>query len=390
MKHRLTYMHPSKIQPYYNNPRKNDAAVVKVAESIKAFGFQAPIIVDKDHVIVVGHTRWKAALKLNMKEVPVIVAEDLTPEKAKAYRIADNRASDFSEWDYELLSAELDDIDDEFKDWFDFEIPEILEPVEGLIEDDEIPEEVETRCKPGDLWQLGRHRLLCGDATNVDDVERLMDGGKVDSLVTDPPYGVDYSSKNEFLNQFDEGNRIQKPINNDAIKDYRQFFSDFLSITPFADYNTIYVFMSGKELHNLRLAIDDCDCVCGDYLVWVKNNHVLGRKDYNSKHEFILYGWNGKHKFYGDFSTTILEFPKPQKSELHPTMKPIELLIKLIKDGSKANAIIYDPFLGSGSTLIAAEKTNRICYGMEIDPHYCDVIIERWQQFTGQTAERVQ
>jgi DNA modification methylase len=209
-------------------------------------------------------------------------------------------------------------------------------------------------------------------------------------MITDPPYGVDYSGKNEFLNKFDKGNHIQKPINNDAITDYRKFFSAFMGLAPLAEYNTVYIFMSNKELHSLRLALDDCGYSWGDYLVWVKNNHVLGRKDYNAKHEFIVYGWKGKHKFYGEASaTTVLEYNRPLRSELHPTMKPVELVCKLISDGTPAKGKIYDPFGGSGSTLIAAEQLNRTCYMMELDPGYCDVIINRWEQFTGDKAVRL-
>lgn len=189
----------------------------------------------------------------------------------------------------------------------------------------------------------------------------------------------------------DNGKRIQKDIENDNINNYEEFFTKFLGniIPHFNDYNTFYIFMSGKELHNLRLAVENNDCKCGDYLIWVKNNHVLGRKDYNSKHEFCLYGWYGKHKFYGDFSTTVLCFDKPLKNDLHPTMKPIELLAKLIKDGSPVGGNILDVFGGSGSTLIACEQTNRNCYMMELDPNYCQVIIDRWEEFTGMEAEKI-
>jgi len=372
----------SELKAYEKNPRKNDKAVGPVAESIKEFGFKVPIIVDKDNVIVAGHTRLKAAKKLGMKTVPCIVADDLTPEQIKAFRLADNSTAQIAEWDLELLKDELMDLDfdmslfgleKEIKDIERIFAPEIIE--------DEVPEvdEKEAFSKLGDLWTLGRHRLLCGDATKKEDVERLMDGKKADSLITDPPYGVDYSGKNEYLNKFDEGNRIEKPIDNDAITNYQKFFSAFMGLAPLAEYNTVYIFMSSKELHSLRLALDDCGYSWGDYLVWVKNNHVLGRKDYNAKHEFIVYGWKGKHKFYGGFSTTVLEFDRPLKNDLHPTMKPIPLLAKLINDGSPAKGKVYDPFGGSGSTLIACEQLNRTCYMMEIDPMYCDVIVKRYK-----------
>jgi len=233
------------------------------------------------------------------------------------------------------------------------------------------------KVKNGDLWEIGNHLLYCGDCRNLANIDRLLVNELVDCMITDPPYGVDYSEKNEFLNKYDDGNRIQKEMNNDNIKDYRMFFYEFLKNVPFANYNTFYIFMLGKELHNLRLAIEDSKYMWGDYLVWVKNNHVLGRKDYNTKHEFIVYGWKGKHKFYGGFKTTVLNFDKPLKSDLHFTAKPIELVLNLMGDGSFEGAVMYDPFLGSGTTMIAAELMKRKCRAFEISPEYCAVTLER-------------
>lgn len=211
----------------------------------------------------------------------------------------------------------------------------------------------------------------------------------MDLLLTDPPYGVDYSSKNEFLNKLDKGNRVQKEIINDNIEDYRQFFGDFLENIPFSEYSSFYITISGLKLFELSQALEDKNYKISQHIVWVKNNHVLGRQDYVNKHEFIIYGWKNKHKFYGDFQTTVWEIDKPQKSELHPTMKPIELLVPPVRNSTKENMTVYDPFLGSGSTLISCEQTNRVCYGMEIDPGYIDVIIQRWENFTGQKAKKV-
>ena len=330
-------------------------------------------------IVLSGNQRLRALKELKVKEVPCnVLRDDLEPETYRQIVLQAN--TNYGEHDDDLLANEWDAV--ELHEW-GYDLPEwetekIEEETQG---DDDVPESAPAITVEGDLYLLGEHRLLCGDSTMIDDVEKLMDGEKVDSLQCDPPYGVDYSSKNEFLNKFEKGNSNQKAINNDAIKNYRKFFSDFLSIIPFAEYNTIYCWMSGLELHNLRLAFDDCEIKWGDYLVWLKNNHVLGRKDYNAKHEFCVYGWKNKHKFYGDFSTTILEFPKPLKNDLHPTMKPIELISKLIKDGSKKGGLVYDAFLGSGSTLIACEKTNRKCYGMELDEKYCDVIVKRYIEF---------
>jgi len=371
----------------------------KLKNSIKKYGIFVPKFVWKNdgyYYLIDGHQTKKALAELEKEgyEIPEIPYVEI---KAKNKRDAAEKLlqinSRYGKINPDTEFFENFEIDESFLD--EIEIPELdveklfsKEPVE--INEDEIPEKVETRCKPGDLWLLERHRLLCGDATKREDVERLMDGEKADSLITDPPYGVDYSSKNEFLNRFDKGNCVQKPIkNDDVIEDYRCWFSKWLSnVKDFLNkYNTCYIFMSPQELHNLRLAFEDTNGHWSAYLVWVKNNHVLTQKDYDGKYEFIFYGWYGKHKFYGGFSTTVLEFDKPLKSELHPTMKPVSLLIKLISDGSPEGGIVLDLFGGSGSTLIACEQFNRICYMMEIDPHYCDVIIKRWENFTGEKAK---
>ena len=214
----------------------------------------------------------------------------------------------------------------------------------------------------------------------------MLEGKTVDLLLTDPPYGVDYSGKNQFLNAIDKGNRIQKDIINDNIEDYREFFGNFLEPIPFSEYNSFYITISGLKLFELTQALLDKNYKISQHIIWVKNNHVLGRQDYANKHEFLIYGWKQKHKFYGPFQTTIWEIAKPQKNELHPTMKPLELMQTPILNSTKKDMLVYDPFLGSGSTLIACEQTGRICYGMELDPGYIDVIIQRWENYTGKKA----
>ena len=283
----------------------------------------------------------------------------------------------------EISSLNLDDIQFELEKEFDISFE--------TEETDDIPEPPKKpKSKLGDTYQLDKHRVMCGDCTDQGYIDKLLGNITVDQLLTDPPYGVNYSEKNEFLNSIGKGNRIQTPIINDNEKDYRQFFSSFLDVIPFSDYNTIFICMSGLELHNVRLAMDDSKITLGDYLIWLKHRIVLTRKDYNSKHEFIVYGWKGKHKFYGSKSNqTVLEYNKPNKNELHPTMKPVELFCKIIKDGSKKQMTVYDPFLGSGTTLISCEQTNRICYGMELDPIYIDVIIQRWEKLTGKKAQKI-
>ena len=377
----------SDLIPFENNPRHLTEKQAKdLKKSISKFDLAEIPAIDTDNTILAGHMRLKILEQLGRGEEIIDVRvpnRKLTEAEAQEYLLRSNKNT--GEWDMDLLSSFdidlLHDVGFENTDLsfdaFDNEIVEDEAPVIG---------EVETRAKLGDIWQLGKHKVMCGDCCLIDNIEKLFDGKQANMVLTDPPYGVNYANKNDFLNNLDKGNHNQTPIQNDAIENYRQFFTDFLSIIPVADYNTFYVFMSGCELHNLRLALDDCDIKWGDFLIWVKNNHVLGRKDYNAKHEFIVYGWKNHHKFYGDFSTTILEFDKPLKNDLHPTMKPIELLAKLIKDGSQQKEIVYDAFLGSGSTLIACEQTNRICYGCEISPQYCDVIIARWEKLTNQKA----
>lgn len=253
----------------------------------------------------------------------------------------------------------------------------------------EIPEPpIEPKSKLGDIYQLGNHRVMCGDSTNKESINRLLADSKVDSLQTDPPYGIEYGDKNAELNKNLGGNRIEKPFANDnVIQDYQEFTKSFLDIIPFSEYNTIYFWMSNLRSNEILNAFKECKIKYHQTLIWIKNNHVIGRLDHNPKHESCFYGWKGKHKFYGGFKTDILEYDKPLANKLHPTMKPPEMIAELIKESTTQNAIVYDPFLGSGSTLIACEQTNRICYGMELDPAYVDVIIQRWENFTGNKAK---
>jgi DNA modification methylase len=375
--------------PAAYNPRKlSDEQRNQLYRSLHKFGYVETIDINTDNTVIGGHQRLKVLADLGYDEIEVRVPErKLTKKEEKELNLRLNK--NLGEFDYDLLGNgefEIELLEDV---GFDAEELESIFPDElgeNEVVEDEPPavDDVEPIAKFGDLWQLGRHRLLCGDCTVKENVELLFGNDRADCVITDPPYGVDYSDKNKFLNSIDKGNRNQAPIKADSdneIKDYRLFFASFMKNFMLNDYNVIYIFMSGKELHNLRLAMDDSDFKCGDYLVWVKNNHVLGRKDYNAKHEFIVYGWCGKHKFYGGSATTVLEFDKPLKNDLHPTMKPIALVARLINDGSKKDMIIYDPFLGSGSTLIACQQTDRICYGMELEPAYVSVVIIRWLKF---------
>lgn len=314
--------------------------------------------------------------------------------------VADNRLADMAVMNDDLLSDLITGFDEPL------DVPGIDEDflndldLGGSLNDDndkdpdEVPEDVEPIVKSGELWLLGKHRLLCGDATKREDVERLMDGQKADMVFTDPPYGVSYAAKNEMLNAISWGNRIQTPIEGDhkTPDEMSIFWLKAFTLIALQMRKGACYYVSGPQGGDLLLllALKDSGFILKHMLIWAKNNHVLGRCDYNYKHEPILYGWiKGSHKFYGPSNETSLwEIDKPLKSDLHPTMKPIELCQRGIENSSKKNSIILDAFLGSGTTLIAAEKTNRICYGMEIDEHYCTVILQRWADFTGKNPVR--
>lgn len=249
--------------------------------------------------------------------------------------------------------------------------------------------------KEGDLFQLGRHRLLCGDCTIKENIDLLMNGKKSDMVFTDPPYNVNYSSKNIFLNSIDKGNHIQMEIKNDKMSD-DYFYSFLLQVfnnmkNILNTYSSYYICCSGISIDIFIQALKKNKFKYSSLIIWNKNNHVLGRSDYNYKHEPILYGWKDRHRFYGNgfFKTTVWDIVKPLKNDLHPTMKPIELIVNAILNSSLENMIVFDGFLGSGSTLIVCEHTNRICYGMEIEPHYCSVIINRWQKYTNKKAIKI-
>lgn len=338
-------------------------------------------------------------------ELIVVVADDLDEDQWKQYAIADNRSSDLSEWDIEVLQEIAEEVD--LTDWF---LPDEmdgwgldakhLDSIERLTDENDVPapEDVETRCKRGDIWQLGKHRIMCGDSTVLTDVERLMDGNKIDMVFADPPYGVSYASKNEFLNNHDKGNRVQTPIENDHLNleqtgrlwaDTFSIWSSFLS-----DYSSYYIAspQGGDLFLMMMMMMNENGFPLRHCLIWAKNNHVLGRCDYNYKHEPILFGWAKKHRFYGNGSmkTSVWDVAKPLKNDLHPTMKPVELIENAILNSTLHKELVADMFLGSGSTLIACEKTGRVCYGMELSEKYSDTILKRWEDYTGRTAELVQ
>lgn len=343
----------------------------------------------------------------DIPEIPVNLVQADSFEQAK--KIVLSLTSQFGKMTDYGLKAFLSDANLNFDVLDDLRFPEIdidefikdmhgSDPVaEGNTDDDDIPNEAPQRVKYGHIWQLERHRLICGDSTDLDTVSALMGGDQADMVFTDPPYGVSYVDKNKFLNSIDggEGNRIEKPIENDhksASDIYSLWCEVFKIIHDFSKDTCSYYICSpqGGEQMLMMQAIEFSSFSLKHTLIWVKNNHALGRCDYNYKHEPILYGWKkkGTHKFYGNgqCKTSVWPFDKPMKNDLHPTMKPVELVVEAILNSSKDDDIVIDPFLGSGTSLIACEKTNRKCYGIEIDPRYCDIILQRWEAFTGKKA----
>jgi len=386
------------IKPYPNNPRDNEGAINVVMRSIQEFGFRQPLVVDKENVIIVGHTRYFAALKMGLKSVPVHVAENLTPAQARMYRIADNKSHEYARWDNEKLRKEWDDLIQQGEDvaatgFTQEEIDAVSEPLEikGATDPDHVPEVKDNvDSVPGAVYILGRHRLMCGDAKNKNDVVKLVDGHVMDMLATDPPYGVDLAGKNEFLNRYDKGRRNNRPIVNDdlAADELHNFWlQSFVHAFEVTKPGGVY-YVTGPQGGWLSMmymqAILESGWLLKHTLIWVKDVHVLGRSDYNYKHEPIFYGWKeGAAHYYGGTAkaTSTWEIPRPHASERHPTMKPVELFARFLRHGCKAHENVLEPFSGSGTTVIAAEQVQRTCFAMEIEPLYCDVTRRRWAEF---------
>ena len=380
-------MKTSDIRPYDRNPRHNEEAVDAVAKSIREFGFRNPVILDGDNVIIAGHTRWLAAKELGLEEIPCVVASDLTPEQAKAYRIADNRTGEIAKWDYDLLPVELKELR---ADGFDlsllgFDTSELegllADPpdggTEGETEPDAVPDAPEIPVsKAGEVYVLGRHRLMCGDSTSKTDTARLMGGGKAVLYLTDPPYNVSLKGSTGMT------------IANDDMpaEEFRKFLDDAFgaAASVLEPGSAFYIFHGDSESANFRLAAAQAGLEVHETLYWIKNALVLGRFDYQYITESCLYGWTpgAAHRWFSDRSqTNALHFDKPLKNDVHPSMKPVEMLAYLINNSSAAGDVVLDNFGGSGSTLVACERTGRVCRTMELDPKYCDVIRRRWAEF---------
>jgi DNA modification methylase len=358
---------------YDNNPRHNEEAIEAVANSIREFGFKVPIVISSDNVIIAGHTRLKASVSLGLEEVPCIIADDLNEEQIKAFRLADNKTAELATWDLSKLEEELADIDMDMLQ-FGFKEMEELLPDNASDDDFDISDEIPEKpfSQPGDIYELGPHRLMCGDSTDSKQVATLLDGHEVDMIFTDPPYNVDY-----------EGTAGK--IKNDKMEDdsfylflYEAFQNMFEHTKP---GGAIYVCHADTEGLNFRNAFKNAGYKLAECLIWVKNALVLGRQDYHWRHEPILYGWKegAAHYFVDDRTQdTIWEYNKPKKNEEHPTMKPLELVGKAISNSSRRHESILDLFGGSGSTMIAADQLDRQSFLMELDERFVDVIVKRY------------
>ena len=384
------------IIPYANNPRKKQA-IDKVASSIKEFGWQQPIVVDEGNVIVVGHTRYQAAQKLGLDQAPVQVAKGLTDAQIKAYRILDNRANQDALWDDDLLKIEVQDLDkmdiDLALTGFDEkELDKLLyEEQEGLTDEDAVPAAVEPRVKHGELWQLGNHRLLCGNSTDDNDVLKLLNGCSVDLVFTDPPYGMSYGggraagSTKKGARVKAHGMIINDDLRGDALFD---LVKDALSLSKKYSKkgSSSYICFNYKNYSVFEKAVTEAGYSINNCIVWDKKSIGLGMAHYRPQHEFIFY-CKGDQWMGNKSQSDIWQMSRGNTSGYtHPTQKPVELIEKAILNSSKSDDIVLDLFGGSGSTLIACEKTKRKAYLMDLDPKYCDVIINRWEDYTGQTA----
>lgn len=365
-----------------------------------------PLLVVEDvpgnYVVFAGNLRCEAVTRLKMRSVPCVLYTPEGPEDELAVvRRAMKDNGSFGSWDQDALANDWGDLP--LADWgvstWNTEDKGTSTASGASVREDDFDEGdkgILVRCKPGDIWELGEHRLMCGDSTDLETVKALMGGALADMIFTDPPYGVSYVDKNEFLNRIDNADRLVNPIENDnkSPAEMNVFWETvFGNLAEVTTDKVIYYITSpqgGDLLLLLLLALNNTPFALKHMLIWNKNNHVLGRCDYNYKHEPIIYGWKkkGTHHFYGGgkFKTTVWDIPKPQKSDLHPTMKPVELVANCILDGTKEGDLVLDVFGGSGTTIVAAEQTGRRCYTMEIDPHYCDVIVARWEALTGKTA----
>lgn len=383
--------------PYIRNPRRNDQVVNQMVGVIREFGFRIPVVARSTGEVVDGHLRLKAAHALGLDSVPVVLADELSDAQIKAFRLLANRSATWADWDEELLRLELEELQlvdfDLSLTGFDAdELADLLAgeetSAEGQTDDDAAPEAPETPVShSGDVWLLGNHRLLCGDSTDPASFTLLMAGEKAAMVFCDPPYGVNYANSAK-----DKMRGTHRPILNDNLgEDFGPFLE--AALTPMLQHcqGAVYIAMSSSELDTLQSAFRSAGGHWSTFIIWAKNTFTLGRADYQRQYEPILYGWpeGATRHWCGDRDQgDVWQIKKPVKNDLHPTMKPVELVERAIRNSSRPGDVVLDPFGGSGTTLIAAEKSGRVARLIELDPKYCDVIIRRWQQWTGKEAFR--
>lgn len=383
------------VIPYAKNPRNNKEAVSKVAASLKEFGFRQPIVVDAEMVVIAGHTRLAASYKIGLKQVPIHIATDLTENQIKAYRIADNRVSQEAKWDEDLLAIELGDLKLEDYDltltgFDDNELDALLAEAieEGLVDEDQVPAEPEQPVSVlGDVWILGNHKIICGDATDINVWDKLLGKIKPHLMVTDPPYGVEYDANWRNEAERKDGKAIGGRAIGKVLNDNK---ASWLEVWSLFEGDVAYVWHADRFSHIIAQDLNNCDFDLRALIIWAKNNMVIGRGHYHSQHEPCWYAvkkkrtghWQGDRK-----QKTLWHIDKPLKSETgHSTQKPVECMLRPIENNSSIGQAVIDPFCGSGTTIIACEKTGRQGFGIELNPIYCDVIIKRWQDFTGRKA----
>ncbi|HEL1761087.1 TPA: site-specific DNA-methyltransferase [Streptococcus suis] len=380
----------NELIPYVNNARTHsDTQIAQIAASIKEFGFLNPVIVSSDNTILCGHGRYYAAQKLGLEKIPCIKEEHLTEVQKKAYIIADNKLALNAGWDNDLLTIELSDLqgvdfDLDLLGFDDKELSKLFDETKDIEDDDfDVEEELKKPAitQTGDIWHLGKHTLICGDSTKEETYKKLLGDTKVNLVVTDPPYNVNY-----------EGSAGK--IKNDDMEDsaFYHFLLDAFEQTEkvMAQDSSIYVFHADTEGYNFRKAFKDAGFYLSGTCIWKKQSLVLGRSPYQWQHEPILFGWKqkGKHQWYtGRKESTIWEFDKPKKNTDHPTMKPLDLIAYPIKNSSMTNSVVLDMFGGSGSTLLASDQLDRICYTIELDEKFCDVIVKRYIEQVGNSSD---
>lgn len=387
--------------PYANNAKIHGAGQIeKLKKSITEFGFITPCLIDRENNLIAGHGRVMAAKELGMTTVPCVYVDGLTETQRRAYILADNRLGELGEWNMDLVFSELEELKD-----MDFDIEltgfELPDDEPNEVEDDgyDFKDVVDHRASEGDVWQLGEHRLMCGDSSSREDVEKLTGGVRAKMVFTDPPYGVAIGSKNQMLNAFQPSGRQTENIIGDTLSTeelYEMLKAVFINLREHAEEDCSYYVTSpqGGEIGLMMMMMRDAGLEVRHNLIWEKNTATFSmrRLDYDYQHEPIFYTWTKKHNYYGkgQYHTTIWKFDKPRKCDLHPTMKPIELVAEALLNSSLENDPVFDFFGGSGTTLMACEQLHRRCFMMEKDPKFVDVILDRWEKTTGNVAIKVE